>query len=83
MLGLAKVSSCSFFVETSHDKSTTRPATVFAGYECQVLPKVDAVYCYESVDYRHSEWSKLDFAELCKHNMVERKLCDVANTVWK
>ena len=83
MLGLAKVSSCSFFVKASHYESTTRPATVFARDECQVLPKVDAVNCHESVDYRHSKRSKLDFTELCEHRMIERKLGNVINTVWK
>ena len=39
--------------------------------------------CHESIDYRHSERGKLDFTELCEHHMVERKLRNVVNTVWK
>ena len=39
--------------------------------------------CHESIDYGHSEGGKLDFTELCEHHMVERKLCDVVDTVWK
>ena len=72
-----------FFIEAANDETASHSSGVLTRDQNERERRIDALNRDISIDAGHSEWSILNINKLFQHLVIECKLVNIVDTVWK